>query len=87
MEPPEFVIAFNVSVVNAICLLFVAIEEESLDDDFGDGAETTNHLTLPPSRAADIDVISPIPPGGDMTTTFFLLLFDEVVADNDDEEA
>lgn len=45
--------------------------------------ETTNHLTLPPSRAADIDAISPIPPGGDMTTTFFSLLFDKVVAANE----
>jgi len=32
-------------------------------------ADTTNHLTEPPRRAVSMEVISPIPPGGEMTTT------------------
>ena len=43
--------------------LDVAAAEEE-----GDAAETTNHRTDPPRRAASMDAISPMPPGGEMTT-------------------
>mmetsp|Transcript_7951 Transcript_7951/g.11893 ORF Transcript_7951/g.11893 Transcript_7951/m.11893 type:complete len:109 (-) Transcript_7951:2-328(-) len=51
--------ALKVSEVSAI----------PVDDDDNEGAETTNHLTEPPRRAASTEAISPIPPGGEITTT------------------
>jgi hypothetical protein len=40
-----------------------------VDETDREGADTTNHLTAPPRRAASTDAISPIPPGGEITTT------------------
>jgi hypothetical protein len=68
MDPPDFTIASRVSDARdttGVDAADIASEEE--EDRRGGGGETTNHRTLPPSLADSIAVISPIPPGGEMT--------------------
>jgi hypothetical protein len=80
MDPPACSIAAKVSEVRASV-------DDAADPD-GEGADTTNHLTDPPRRAASTDAISPRPPGGEITTTSGVLSFlaasfsDEASADD-----
>mmetsp|Transcript_17009 Transcript_17009/g.27627 ORF Transcript_17009/g.27627 Transcript_17009/m.27627 type:complete len:216 (-) Transcript_17009:192-839(-) len=57
IDPPAFSMAARVSAVSA------------MGEEVDDGAEMTNHLTEPPRRAASMEAISPMPPGGEITTT------------------
>jgi hypothetical protein len=59
----------------------VSAEMDTTDPDgvddvavFIKGGETMNHLTFPPSLADSMAVISPTPPGGEITTMLLLKL-------------
>lgn len=53
------------------------------------GGETMNHFTFPPSFADSMAVISPTPPGGEITTMLLLLTLPTPLtfSDDDDDDA
>ena len=93
-DPPAFSMAVRVSAVSETCFpeddalgaaakAAVVVDLVSVLVVVAVGADTTNHFTAPPNRAASMEVISPIPPGGEMTTTSTFTL----VGDDDVEVA